>query len=62
MLCYVVNGFCCLCRFHDFILLRLGLGSFEISKNIQSVKIVRSEPSFKQCFNCLIPFRHVSSV
>ena len=33
--------------------------SFEPSKNIQSINIVRLEPSSKQCFNYLTPFRGV---
>ena len=41
----------------------LFLRSFEISENIQSIKIVRLEPSSKLCFNYyLTPFRHVSLI
>ena len=36
--------------------------SFEISKNIQSTKIVRLQPSSKQCFNYLTLFRHESLI
>ena len=36
--------------------------SFEISKNIQSIKIARLEPSLKQWFNILIPLRNLSMI